>query len=84
MKKWKVRKRDGVWVVLDQAGKLRYAAAEYRMALSFALMAFERKKSLWGDVTHTYYVVDPGWEAWRDAIKNWFDHPKPDRKDEDE
>ena len=38
MKKWTVRKRDGVWVVLDGKGELRYAAAEYRMALAFATM----------------------------------------------
>lgn len=37
MKKWRVVKRDGVWAVLDRAGKLRYAASEHRMALSFAL-----------------------------------------------
>lgn len=37
-KRWRVFKRDGVWVVLDRAGKIRYAAAEHHMALSFALI----------------------------------------------
>jgi hypothetical protein len=36
-KRWRVTKRDGVWAVLDQAGRLRYASAEHHMALCFAL-----------------------------------------------
>ena len=38
MKRWSVRKRDGVWVVFDHRGKLRYTAASWRMAVTFALM----------------------------------------------
>lgn len=36
MSKWRVRKRDGVWVVLDGAGRLRFCADNHRMAFAFA------------------------------------------------
>lgn len=38
MARWAVRKRDGVWVVLDHRGGLRYAADEWRKAVTFALL----------------------------------------------
>lgn len=38
MARWAVRKRDGVWVALDHRGGLRYAADEWRKAVTFALM----------------------------------------------
>ena len=36
--RWAVRKRDGVWVVLDHRGGLRFAADEWRKAVTFALL----------------------------------------------
>ncbi len=36
--RWAVRKRDGVWVALDHRGGLRYAADEWRKAVTFALL----------------------------------------------
>ena len=38
MARWAVRKRDGVWVALDHRGGLRYAADEWRKAVTFALL----------------------------------------------
>lgn len=38
MARWAVRKRDGVWVALDHRGGLRYAADEWRKAMTFALL----------------------------------------------
>lgn len=41
-----VRKRDGVWLVLDRVMRIRYAAADYRMALTFALMTANTRPKL--------------------------------------
>ena len=38
MARWAVRKRDGVWVVLDHRGGLRFAADGWRKAVTFALL----------------------------------------------
>ena len=64
MKKWTVRKRDGVWVVLDRAGKLRYATDQHFMALTFALMADKPKPK----VIPGQFITDP---------IPYIDHPYP-------
>lgn len=65
MAKWVVRKRDGVWVVLDGARKLRYASSEHRMALSFALMR--------GQKTVIRPITLADIRTWRDAIQKAID-----------
>lgn len=79
MKKWTVRKRDGVWVVLDRAGKLRYATDQHFMALSFALMQGERQ--LVPYVTFTADDIGKSWNEILKEINNVFKHF--DQEDED-
>jgi hypothetical protein len=35
-KRWRVIKRDGTWQALDHRGRLRYAAEDWLMVLTFA------------------------------------------------
>ena len=79
MGRWKVRKRDGVWVVLDRAGKLRYACNQHRMALSFALIQPKTKSRLW--------ILEPkdmGFETWQEAVEQALNQTDYDDHDEDE
>lgn len=78
MGRWKVRKRDGVWVVLDRAGKLRYACKQHRMALSFALIQPKTKSRFW--------ILEPkdmGFASWQEAIDHALNH-HDDQEDDDE
>lgn len=67
MNKWKVRKRDGVWLVFDHGGTIRFACDNHRMALSFAFM--KGKATEWvrpvrnGDVAASMYM------SWREALR---------------
>lgn len=64
MKKWKVRKRDGTWWVLDDRGRLRYSCGDHMMALSFAMLAGKPKPKVpWGQ-----FISDP---------RTYIDHPRP-------
>lgn len=59
-RKWRVVKRDGVWLTLDGDGKVRYAGLQWRMAYTFALVGAPR---VWGSV-FTFSAADlpAGWQ----------------------
>lgn len=58
MKRWSVRKRDGVWQVFDHRGKLRYAAADWGMAVSFALLCGKPLPDPWADGSFHIAVIE--------------------------
>jgi len=79
MARWKVRKRDGVWVVLDRAGKLRYACKQHHMALSFALIQPKTRSRFW--------ILEPkdmGFETWQQAVEQALNQTDYDDHDENE
>lgn len=80
VRKWKVRKRDGTWWVLDGRGRLRYSCGDHLMALSFALMQGERK--LVPYVTFTADDIGKSWNEILKEINNVFKHFE--KEDEDE
>ena len=76
MGRWKVRKRDGVWVVLDRAGKLRYACKQHHMALSFALIQPKTRSRFW--------ILEPkdmGFASWQEAIDNLVNRHDDEEED---
>lgn len=76
MSKWTVRKSDGVWVVIDQTGRLRYATDQHRMALAFALMKSERSPHLSG-LERLFRQTG----LWGEPIQKWW-HMRNDEEGE--
>lgn len=73
-KRWQVRKRDGVWVVLDRAGKLRYSCDNHFMALSFALMQPAKPMPF-----VTFTAADLG-QSWNEIMRQIWDKRNEDEE----
>lgn len=87
MARWAVRKRDGVWVALDHRGGLRYAADEWRKAVTFALMCGRPLPPVMilapGDLGTTAEDLEQQGEAMREALRRIMRRLREDGEDGD-
>lgn len=72
-RRWRIRKRDGVWQAFDPDGVLRYAAELHRMVLAFVLTQPKPKPS--------YVLLEPkdlgGATSWQEILRRALDHDPP-------
>ena len=74
MSKWRVKKRDGVRLVLDASGRIRHSCDNHFSALTFALLKGERKPA--PSYLATYWDTTP----WSDILRQVFEQ-KRDNED---
>ena len=69
MSKWRVVKRDGAWQALDGDGDVRFASADWLMAVTFALVAsepFDQSRVYRFSVEEVRRVLNEWWQGYED------------------